>query len=159
MTADQRHPTGAGIRCADARVLLMGFIDGELSADEARQMEDHLAVCPACRGELATYQRLGHAADSLAKEERSVNTDLAWERIYDRITRGVGWLLLWAGITIMAGWGLWVFGEGFLLDSEVPLVLRLGLGAFTLGALLLLVNILRERLYRRKTDRYDEVIR
>lgn len=159
MTADQRGPTGAAPSCADARVLLMGFIDGELSAEEARELEDHLAVCPACRGELTTYQRLGHAADRLAKEEPFVNTEVAWERIYDRIVRGVGWLLLWVGITVMAGWGLWVFGAEFLLDSEVPLVMRFGVGTFALGAMLLLINILRERLYRRKNERYDEVVR
>jgi anti-sigma factor RsiW len=159
MTADHRGPAGAAIKCADARVLLMGFIDGELSADEARQMEDHLAVCPACRGELATYQQLGRAADSLAKETPLVNTDLAWERIYDRIARGAGWLLLWVGITLMAGFGLWTFASEFLLDADVPLVMRLGAGTFALGSLFLLVNILRERLYRRKTERYDEVVR
>ncbi len=159
MTADQRGPAEAVLKCADARVLLMGFIDGELSADEARQVEDHLAVCPACRGELASYQQLGRAADSLATEAPLVNTDLAWERIYDRITRGVGWLLLWVGVTLMAGFGLWAFGSEFLLDSEVPLVMRLGAGTFAVGSLLLLVNILRERLFRRKTERYDEVVR
>lgn len=50
-------------------------------------------------------------------------------------------------------------GDRFLLDPEVPLVIRLGVGTLTLGALLLLTNILRERLYRRKTERYDEVVR
>ena len=159
MTADQRGPAGAALKCADAGVLLMGFIDGELSADEARQVEDHLAVCPACRGELATYQHLGRAADSLAKETPLVNTDLAWERIYDRIARGVGWLLLWVGLTLMTGFGLWALGSEFLLDAEIPVVLRLGVGAFTMGSVLLLVNVLRERLYRRKTERYDEVVR
>lgn len=159
MSADQRAPVGAAPGCTDVRVLLMGFIDGELVADEARRVEDHLAVCPACRGELATYRRLGQAADLLAKEELFVNTDLAWERIYDRIARGVGWLLLWVGITLMAGWGLWEFASEFLGDPEVPLVMRVGLGAFTFGALLLLINIVRERLFRRKTERYDEVVR
>jgi len=159
MTADQLGPAGTAPTCADARVLLMGFIDGELSADEARRIEDHLAVCPACRGELATYQQLGLAADSLAKEEPVVNTGLAWERIYDRIARGAGWLLLWVGMTLMAGWGLWVLGAEFLVDPEVPVVMRLGVGTFTLGSLLLLINFLRERIYRRKTERYDEVVR
>ena len=159
MTADHRGPAGAALKCVDARVLLMGFIDGELSADEARQTEDHLAVCPACRGELATYQQLGRAADSLAKEAPLVNTDLAWERIYDRIARGVGWLLLWGGLTLMTGFGLWTLGSEFLLDAEIPVALRLGVGAFTMGSVLLLINILRERLYRRKTERYDEVVR
>ena len=63
------------------------------------------------------------------------------------------------GLTLMLGWGLWEFGTEFLTDSEVPLVLRLGVGTFVGGLLLLTVNFLRERLYRRKTERYDEVVR
>jgi anti-sigma factor RsiW len=163
MTANSRGgqgtPEGTVPKCADARILLMGLIDGELSAEETRQVEDHLAVCPACRGELETYQRLGNAADSLRMEELPVSTDQAWERIYDRLSRSAGWLLLWVGITLMAAWGLWGLGAEYLTNAEIPLMMRVGVGAFTLGALLLLVNILRERLYRRKTERYDEVVR
>jgi anti-sigma factor RsiW len=164
MTANSRGgrgkaPDATASKCGDARVLLMGLIDGELSDQETRQVEDHLAVCPACRGELETYQRLGHAADALRTEELPVSTDQAWERIYDRLTRSAGWLLLWVGITLMSAWGLWALGADYLSDAEIPLMMRVGVGTFTLGALLLLVNILRERLYRRKTERYDEVVR
>jgi anti-sigma factor RsiW len=137
----------------------MGFIDGELTADEARRLEDHIAVCPTCRGELASYQQLGQVAATMATEELHLNTDLAWERIYDRIARGVGWVLLWIGITLLAGAGLWSLGAEFLMDPEVSIVVRAGVGALAAGALLLLFSILRERLYRRKSERYDEVVR
>jgi anti-sigma factor RsiW len=159
MTDNEQLGPGAVPKCGDARILVMGLIDGELSPEEVRQVEDHLAVCPACRGEFETYQRLGSVADTLAKEVLPMNTDMAWERIYDRLTRSAGWVLLWIGITIMAGWGLWALGAEYLANPDVPLAVRVGVGCFTAGALLLLVNILRERLYRRKTERYDEVMR
>lgn len=145
--------------CADALVLLMGLIDGELPSREARRVEDHLAVCPSCRAEYAAYRRLGEAADTLASEDVAMNAEHAWERIYDRLTRSAGWLLLWVGLTLMLGWWLWELGTAFLTDPEVPLVLRLGVAAFVGGMLLLTMNFLRERLYRRKAERYDEVVR
>lgn len=152
-------PGGGALRCAEARVLLMGLMDGELGAHDKRRVEDHLAVCPACRAELASYQRLGRATDELGRQEINVSTELAWERIYDRIARQAGWALLWVGITLLSGYGLWQLGSNFLLASNVPLVLRLGVGAFGAGALLLLVNVVRERLFRHKTERYNEVQR
>ena len=145
--------------CADALVLLMGLIDDELSPDDRQRVEAHLAVCPSCRAEHAAYQRLGEVTDTLAMEPVEANAQHAWERIYDRLTRSIGWLLMWVGLTLMLGWGLWEFGTEFLTDPEVPLVLRLGVGTFVGGLLLLTVNFLRERLYRRKTERYDEVVR
>jgi anti-sigma factor RsiW len=153
-TEDQTVPG-----CADALVLLMGLIDGELPPGEERRVQDHLAVCPSCRAEYAAYRRLGEATDALAVEDVAVNAEHAWERIYDRLTRSVGWLLLWVGLTLMLGWWLWQLGTVFLMDPEVPLVLRVGVATFVGGLLLLTVNFLRERLYRRKTERYDEVVR
>ena len=139
--------------------MLMGGLDGELQAAEARRVEDHLAVCPACRAEMAAFRDLGEAADQLGREEVQVNTEAAWEQIYDRLARGLGWLLLWVGLLLMAGYGLWALGSEFMLDGDVPLAVRGGLGAFVLGCLLLLVNILRERLHRNRNERYSEVDR
>lgn len=139
--------------------MLMGVLDGELPVADARRVEDHMAVCPACRAEMAAFRELGEAADQLGREEVRVNTEAAWEQIYDRLARGLGWLLLWVGILLMAGYGLWALGSEFLLDDTVPLAVRGGVGAFGLGCLLLLVNILRERLHRSRTERYSEVER
>lgn len=151
--------SGVPLRCAEARVLLMGYLDGEIGSGEARQVEDHMAVCPACRSEAATFRQMGAAADQLAGEEITVNTDLAWEKIYDRLARGLGWVLLWVGLTLMAGYGFWVLGAELLTDPEIPLVMRVGIGAFAVGVLLLAISVLRERLYRNRTERYREVQR
>jgi len=40
------------IGCPEWRVLLHGFVDGELAAPHASQFQDHLDACPGCRAEM-----------------------------------------------------------------------------------------------------------
>ena len=38
---------------------LLAYVDGQLSAEEARQVDAHLAHCPQCAAELAALRALG----------------------------------------------------------------------------------------------------
>lgn len=42
--------------CKDSIDLLLEFIDGEMPADEARRLEEHLEACPPCVDFLKTYR-------------------------------------------------------------------------------------------------------
>ncbi len=137
----------------------MGFIDGELEADASRRLEDHLAVCVSCRREEQAYRRLGEVTEAMIEQGAPIDTARAWERIYDRIARSLGWALLWLGVTLLSGFGLWHLMMNVLLDASVSLVVRLGVGSFVGGMLLLLVNIARERAYLYRTERYKGVER
>jgi anti-sigma factor RsiW len=44
--------------CDEARILLHALIDGELDAGHAREVEEHIAGCPACAAELAAYREM-----------------------------------------------------------------------------------------------------
>jgi anti-sigma factor RsiW len=44
--------------CDEAEILLHALIDGELDAGHAREVEDHIAGCPACAAELAAYREM-----------------------------------------------------------------------------------------------------
>ncbi len=46
------------IDCREARELIPWYVNGTLSAGEARELAVHLAGCPACRTELADAIRL-----------------------------------------------------------------------------------------------------
>ena len=158
-TRDTRSE-GRALRCDEARVLLMGYLDGELEPERIRSVEEHLAVCVACRADELAFRKLGTMAErTLAVEDSNVDTDVAWTSIYRRIERGAGWLLLWMGILILSGFGLWEFMSVFLTDPDVPMVYRLGSGAFAAGALVLLVSFLREHLQKYSTERYREIQR
>jgi anti-sigma factor RsiW len=47
--------------CDDAEILLHALIDGELDAGHARDVEAHIATCPRCAAELATYREMSKA--------------------------------------------------------------------------------------------------
>ena len=43
--------------CKEGIALLADYLDGALSADLARALEEHLRGCRACRAYLATYRK------------------------------------------------------------------------------------------------------
>jgi anti-sigma factor RsiW len=47
--------------CDEAEILLHALIDGELDAGHAREVEDHIAGCPACAAQLAAYREMSKA--------------------------------------------------------------------------------------------------
>ena len=159
--AGQGMPNGGrALRCEEARVMLMEFIDGELAPRDVQRIEDHLAVCVACRREERAYRRLEEGTQQMADEElQGIDIDAAWENIYRRLERAFGWLLLSIGLIILTGYGAWHFLQDFLLDSTAPLLLRVGVGAGVAGMIVLLISIGRERLFFYRTERYREVQR
>ena len=42
--------------CKEASVLLHALIDGEVDAGHAREIENHIAKCPACAAQLREFQ-------------------------------------------------------------------------------------------------------
>jgi anti-sigma factor RsiW len=47
--------------CEEAEILLHALIDGELDAGHAREVEDHVAGCPACAAALRDYRAMSQA--------------------------------------------------------------------------------------------------
>jgi anti-sigma factor RsiW len=46
------------MNCADTEIMLHALIDGELDAGHARDVEAHVATCPACAEELKTFRAM-----------------------------------------------------------------------------------------------------
>jgi anti-sigma factor RsiW len=57
------------MNCADTEIMLHALIDGELDAGHARDVEAHVATCPACGAELKTFRAMrATMADANLKE-------------------------------------------------------------------------------------------
>jgi predicted anti-sigma-YlaC factor YlaD len=151
---------GPVLRCDEARLKLMEFLDGELAPAEVPRLEDHLAVCVDCRHEEKLYRRLEEVTAEMANEEYpNVDIEVAWETIYRRMERGIGWLIMSVGLIILLGYGAWQMLNEFLLDPEVPVLVRFGTGAAVAGAIVLLISIGREVTTKSRSERYREVQR
>lgn len=55
-----------GERCTEIRPLLSAFCDGEVSAEQGRQLREHLRACGQCRATMRAYRAAPAAAAALA---------------------------------------------------------------------------------------------
>ncbi len=94
---------------------------------------------------------------------KPVDPDRKWEEFvnsfYSRIERGIGWIFLSIGLVIIISFGLIQFIQILLKDSELPFYFKLGIFSFVFGLVVLIVSLLRERIFMSKYDKYKEVER
>jgi len=135
---------------------MMALLDGELPAEDARAVEDHLRGCPHCAEELRSFD----AVIGLTKRARLAEpTDIEWERfqdgLYARIERRSGWAFFAAGLVILLGFALYEIA----VEPPIPRVVRIGAFLVVLGFLLLAISVARGRWRAHRHDRYRHVKR
>lgn len=144
------------MRCDRFRELMMARVDGEISPDDLRELEAHLAECEDCRRELDEMEKIAELVGQIElprpSEEDMMNY---WPSIYARIERGAGWGLLIAGVVIWVGYGVFAF----LTSPGIEALTKLLVALPVIGVVMLLVSVIRERYHVSKTERYKEIER
>lgn len=137
------------------RVMMMGFLDGELDEGARREFMTQLQADRELAEELAQYKRLSDVASSMRLCEPE---DAELERVYAalgaRIERGLGFMLIYAGATVLAGFFLYA-----LAIADVHIAVKLGGSLLVVGAALLVASVARGHLAVRRLDRYQGVRR
>ena len=82
-----------------------------------------------------------------------------WESAYNRVERGIGWILLSVGTIVLGGYAFWQFLLDVIGDPSMHWMLKGALLALAFGFVVLLVSVLRQRLFARRSDPYREVKR
>jgi predicted anti-sigma-YlaC factor YlaD len=146
--------------CHDYKDLMMGYLDDELSDEQRRRFEAHLAGCPECAGELEEFKRLKAITDevTLVEPEDRLWQDY-WGGVYNRIERGVGWIVFSVAAILLTIYGGFRAIEEIVKDPQVEIIFKMGLLALVAGLAILFVSVLRERVYFWKRDRYKDVRR
>jgi len=143
-----------------ARELLMRALDDELSADERRELEGLLADDPVLRAERESLGRLMEVtADMKLRNPPEELWDGYWNSAYSRMERGIGWILVSFSVIVVGGWITWQFVTELIADTEMPPLIKAGILAGSLGLVILLVSVLRQRLFVKKTDPYKDIVR
>jgi len=145
--------------CEDYRPLITGYVDDELSAADRRRLESHLRACDACRrerDELVAFKE--HLTMIKFKEPSDAELERYWKRVYNRLERGVGWILFSLGAIVVLCWAAFAAIEAMIKDPDVSLVLKVGVVSLIAGGVVLFVSIVRERLTVRKTDKYSREV-
>ena len=85
--------------------------------------------------------------------------DNYWRGIYRRLELGIGWIFFSIGAIIILACGCYGIFQNFFMNPDEPLILKIGVATLALGAIVLLVSVLRERVFAYRRDRYKEVKR
>ena len=145
--------------CEEFKPMMMAYIDDELPDEDRRRFERHLEGCESCARELSEFASL---KEELAMVKFAEPTDAEleryWRSIYNRLERGLGWILFSAGAIVLLCYGAFVLLEEVIRDPNVALAVKIGVSALIVGAVVLFVSLLRERLAIRKSDKYSREV-
>jgi predicted anti-sigma-YlaC factor YlaD len=140
--------------------MITGYLDGELPPEDRARLEEHLEGCRQCARELA---QLGRLKEELAMMEFQEPTDAEleryWRSIYNRLERGIAWVLLSVGAIILLCYGGFKLVEEIVRDPELAVLLKVGVVALVFGIVVLFVSLLRERLAVSKLDKYAREVK
>jgi predicted anti-sigma-YlaC factor YlaD len=146
--------------CENYKNLLMGYLDEELSEAEKNRLEEHLKQCSSCTEELKEFRKLKQITDEVTLAEPEDKIWRAyWSNVYNRAERFLGWILFSVAAILLSIYGGFKAIEQICQDPTVGILLKIGLLVLITGLAILLVSVLRERLYFYKKDRYKDVRR
>lgn len=140
--------------------LLMGKIDGELTAQESSELQQLLRTYPQFKKEWNEFHKLKEVTTQMAlKSPPKEIWDKYWVNIYNRIERSIAWILVSIGAVILITWGLFQAVENMLADTQLVGIVKIGIIFALAGFVILIVSVLREKLIMRKSDPYKEIQR
>jgi ferric-dicitrate binding protein FerR (iron transport regulator) len=141
--------------------LMMAAMDGEISATDRIELDALLAARPEVADEWRRLTRLKEVTATMSLRQPPEEIwDHYWHSTYRRAERGLAWVLVSAGAIVLAAYGIWHAVEGLLQDTSTPPAIRAAIAAVGVGAVILVVSVLREKLFMHRRDPYQkEIIR
>jgi ferric-dicitrate binding protein FerR (iron transport regulator) len=140
--------------------LMMAALDGEIESEEWRELNGILERDPAIRQEWERMNRVKEVTGAMAYRNPPEEVwGRYWTSIYNRLERGVGWILVSIGAMILIAYGAWEAMRSMWADAEMPLFLKVAVMAVVLGLIVLLISTCREKFFAWKRDPYKEIER
>ena len=141
--------------------LMERYFSGELTADEKREFQDLIQNNSDFKKEFEEQANIQEALTKMKiKEPLPEVWDKYWYGVYNRLERGIGWILFSIGVLILAGYGTYSFVENFLLkNNETPFLIKIGVTSLLFGIIVLIFSVIREKYFVGKTDKYKEIKR
>ncbi len=140
--------------------LLSAYVDGELDPVDVTRIEAHLAGNADTRREVEQLRRLKEVTGALRLKEPPPEVwEEFWQSTYNRGERTLGWLLFGLAVLLLGGWGVTYLLKELLGTDSLPFIVKGAVIGGMAGLGLLMVSVVRERLYKRSRTRYKDVIR
>lgn len=137
-------------------VLISGYLDGELTPEQAARLEQILAEIPACRSDFETMKQLiaGTNRALCPSDPPDEVWDTFLDNVYNRAERRFGWMVFIAGTLALTAYGIYLYFSEPWTSGAVKLLIAVPV----LGLVMLFISVLRQRLRAAKHDRYSREV-
>lgn len=143
-----------------ARLLMMAALDGEIDPRERGELDALLRSDSALAEEWSRMGRLKEVTNAMALRKPPEEVwSRYWASVYNRSERGIGWVLVSIGAVVLLTWGIWNAVAGIVEDESLPFVLKAAILTVIAGGAVLVVSVVREKLFTGRRDPYKEVER
>ncbi|MFQ5771319.1 MAG: hypothetical protein ACE5HX_12325 [bacterium] len=140
--------------------LLMKAVDGEITPEERAEFNRFIHKYSECQQEWQQFKQLKEVTRTMKFKSPSLEVwDNYWLHVYNRLERGVAWILFSIGCIILLTYGGFKAVEAIIADPQLEGIVKAGLILAIAGLVILLVSVVREKLFTRKSDPYKEVQR
>jgi len=143
-----------------ARHLMMGALDGEISRQDEQELTRLLRGNPVLEAEWKQLQRVKEVMSGMVFRKPPEEVwDRYWTGVYQRFERGIGWILVSIGAILLLAYGAWEGVQELLDDTTTPVIVKYGIVAVIVGLVILFVSVVREKLFVRRSDPYKDITR
>lgn len=140
-------------------ILLEKYFEQSLSPDEKKEFEK-LITNAELKKEFENQKEIKEVIMKLnLKEPKKDFWDNYWLSTYNKLERGIAWILISIGLTLLIGFAVYQFVQKLFVDDGGPLVIKIGLITLFIGALVLILSLIREQFLKTKNDSYKEIKR
>lgn len=132
----------------------------EISNEEKKEFDQLLKSDAKLQAEFKEQKRIKEVLNKMKLKNPSRELwDSYWMGIYNRIERGIAWIVISIGAIIFFGYASYEIVNAFIKDTQAPALAKLGMGLLIFGGLILLFSLIREKIFTSKRDKYKEVQR
>jgi hypothetical protein len=146
--------------CKEFGILIVQYVDNEISAEDREILLSHISNCSHCQKSMEEMKNIKEVSKEM---KNKLFPDMAWDEywrhLYNRLERGISWILISVGAIILLGIAVYHFILDVIGSFHLNAFEKFGILALTLGFVVLFVSVLREKIMVRKHDKYKEVIR
>ena len=141
-------------------ILQEKYFDDMLTAEEKVEFDSLFKTKPELKTEFEEQKRIKEVLRKMKMKNPSREVwDSYWMGIYNRVERGIAWVVISVGALIFFGYASYEAVNAFINDTQAPPLAKLGITLLIFGALILIFSLIREKIFTSKRDKYKEVQR
>lgn len=143
----------------DRDALINKYIDKKLSEQEKEELYRLIKKDKKLEEELKELYKMKEVMSMLKSTDPDKEWDEYWSHLYNRLERGVGWIITSIGTILLLTFAGFQFVKELIKDPELALYAKIGIMALIIGFVILFVSVVRERIFTGKSDKYSKEVK